>query len=167
VRIPSRCTSPFSSSEPLPRRYENAFGPYARLHHVGVAVRSITAMHPDLEWTFDPIQKVRVAFFSMHDLMIELVEPVGDDSPVRRSLEDNTKLLHICYEVDELAAALKASRSAGYAVIRPPKPAEAFGHRLIAWVYHRDLGLVELLERAPEDRKSAETSAVPTDSGAP
>ncbi|MFN0097680.1 MAG: VOC family protein [Gemmatimonadaceae bacterium] len=151
----------------MPSRYANAFGLSARLHHVGIAVRSIASMHPDLASTFDPIQKVRVAFVAMHDLTLELVEPVGEDSPVQRSLEEGVKLLHICYEVDRLEPALKSARSSGYAMIRAPAPAEAFDHRRIAWVYHRELGLVELLEREPANRSRAVTIAVATDPGAP
>jgi methylmalonyl-CoA/ethylmalonyl-CoA epimerase len=124
------------------------FGPSARLHHLGIAVPSIAAVEPALESTHDPIQKVRVAFYRQHDLTVELIEPAADDSPVRRSLEQGVKLLHTCYEVDRLEDAIAAGRTAGYMMIRPPVPATAFEGRRIAWVLSKDLGLVELLERA-------------------
>lgn len=124
------------------------FGPSATLHHVGIAVRSIAAAHPGLEATHDHIQKVNVAFFRMHDLVVEYIEPAAPDSPVRRSLEQGQKLLHVCFEVDRLEDAIAAGRSAGFQMIRPPVPATAFEGRRIAWVLSTQMGLVELLERA-------------------
>ncbi len=125
----------------------DAFGPDARLHHVGVAVKSIAAVRPDLMAVHDPIQKVRVAFFRLHDLTIELIEPAADDAPVHRSLRAGSTLVHTCFEVDDVDAALVSGRRAGYAMLRPPVPAVAFANRRIAWVMHRAFGLVELLER--------------------
>lgn len=125
------------------------FGSSARVHHVGIAVKSIAESRPDLVAIHDPIQRVRVAFFKLHDLTFELVEPVGDDSPVTHSLAVGAKLLHTCYEVDDLEAAIQSGRGAGFSMIRRPEPAVAFDGRRIAWVFHRVLGLVELLERAP------------------
>lgn len=126
----------------------NAFGADARLHHIGVAVGSIKEVNPELESVHDPIQRVRVAFFRMHDLTIELIEPAGENSPVEGSLAKGVKLLHTCFEVDRLEVAIASGRAAGFQPIRPPTPATAFGGRRIAWVYSRVLGLVELLERA-------------------
>ncbi len=126
----------------------HTFGPSAALHHVGVAVRSIAAAAPGLASTHDPIQKVNVAFFRMHDLVVEYIEPASEDSPVTRSLQQGQKLLHLCFEVDRLEEAITAGRTAGFQLIRPPVPATAFEGRRIAWVLSTQLGLVELLERA-------------------
>ena len=127
----------------------SAFGADARVHHVGIAVKSIAAYDATLETWHDPIQKVRVAFFTMHGITLELIEPAADDAPVLRSLKDGVKLLHTCFEVDVLEPALASGKAAGFQRIRPPAPATAFQERRIAWVFHRELGLVELLERAP------------------
>jgi len=122
------------------------FGSDAKLHHVGMVVPSIASVRPDLAVSEDPTQRVRVAFFQMHDLTVELVEPVGENSPVRRSLERGNKLLHTCFEVPELESAIESGRRAGFQLIRKPTPATAFGGRRIAWVFSQALGLVELLE---------------------
>jgi methylmalonyl-CoA/ethylmalonyl-CoA epimerase len=112
-----------------------------------MVVRSIVAVRPDLRIWHDPTQRVRVAFLRMHDLTVELVEPVSEDSPVRRSLAQGTKLLHTCFEVGSIDAAVQAGRDAGFRLIRPPTPAVAFDGRRIAWVFSPEFGLVELLER--------------------
>lgn len=128
-------------------QYET-FGATATLHHVGIAVRSIAAAAPGLASTHDPIQKVNVAFFRMHDVVVEYIEPAAEDSPVTRSIQQGQKLLHLCFEVDNLEDAIAAGRAGGFQMIRPPVPATAFEGRRIAWVLSTQLGLVELLERA-------------------
>ena len=124
------------------------FGMSARLHHVGIAAQSISEVDPAIEATYDPIQRVRVGFFNLHDLVIELVEPAGENSPIQRSLDNGVRLLHLCFEVDRIEDAVKTGRSHGFLPIRPPAPAAAFSGRRITWLFNKHFGLVELLERA-------------------
>jgi methylmalonyl-CoA/ethylmalonyl-CoA epimerase len=124
------------------------FGPTAVLHHIGLAVRGIDLTGlADLEVTLDPVQQVRVAFVTIGDTVIEILEPAGDDTPITQSLEKGVKLLHLCFEVDDIYRAMQVADSRGCKVIRPPVPAEAFGGRFIAWVYHPLWGLFELLSK--------------------
>jgi methylmalonyl-CoA/ethylmalonyl-CoA epimerase len=122
------------------------FGPEARFHHVGLAVRSIEEAASGIPNWEDPIQRVRVGFLDMHGAPIEFVEPVGDRSPVTRSLEKGQKLLHLCFEVPDLDAALRIGAERGFRALGPPAPAVAFGGRRICWVFSSIYGLVELLE---------------------
>lgn len=124
------------------------FGLSAKLHHIGIAVTSIATAMPEIERTHDRTQGVRVGFFRSHDVVIELIEPAAADSPVQQSIEQGRKILHLCFEVDDLEAAVESGREAGFLQIRPPTPATAFEGRRITWVFSRELGLVELLERA-------------------
>jgi methylmalonyl-CoA/ethylmalonyl-CoA epimerase len=133
-----------------------------RLHHVGFVVASIDDAMPGFvrsmmaEWdgrSFeDPLQKAKVAFLTTRagDPQIELVEPLSEDSPVRRFLQEKGGgLHHVCYEVAELERELADFRSRGAVIARRPKPAVAFGGRRIAWVITTEKLLVELLEEAP------------------
>lgn len=131
-----------------------------RLHHFGFVVSSIEksaesfarslAATWDRNIIFDPIQRVRVAFFqgpNNADPLIELVEPGEPGSPVSRFLERGGGLHHLCYEVRDLEAQLKSCKSAGSVVIRPPVPAVAFEGRRIAWAVTKNKLLMEFLER--------------------
>jgi len=122
------------------------FGDGARLHHLGVAVRSIEEVSPSSETITDPIQKVTVAFVRVNGIPFELIEPNGDHSPITRSLEKGVKLLHVCYSVPDLEMVIKACRKHGFHCIERPVPAVAFDNRKIAWVYSSQYGLFELLE---------------------
>lgn len=126
----------------------NIFGSDARLHHIGLAVSNIADIKAEgLVVTHDPNQKVRVAFIYIGGACIELIEPASADSPVSASLAKGIKLLHLCYEVNEIEHAVELAREAGMKVVQNPIAAEAFGRRKIAWVYHSLLGLFELLEK--------------------
>jgi len=142
-----------------------------RLHHVGYVVSSIEKCMPGFvrsmaaEWDGryfdDPIQKARVAFMTTRagDAQIELVEPLGQDSPVQRFLQRTGGALHhLCYEVDDLEQELKAFRSRGGLIVKPPKPAVAFGGRRIAWTMTAEKLLVELLEAAGTEAREQAVS---------
>lgn len=97
----------------------------------------------------DPIQSVKVAFLlPAHPgaPQIELVQPFGERSPVRRFLEAGGGLHHVCYEVPDIEAQLKFIQAQGAVLIRRPRPAVALENRLIAWVITRDKLLIEYLE---------------------
>jgi len=132
-----------------------------RLHHMGFVVADIATAMPAFvrsmaaEWDGqifeDPLQKAKVAFMTTRpgDAQIELVQPVGENSPVQRFLLQGGGMHHLCYEVASLEAELTSFRSRGAAIASRPKPAVAFGGRRIAWVITSEKFLVELLEQNP------------------
>jgi methylmalonyl-CoA/ethylmalonyl-CoA epimerase len=130
-----------------------------RLHHIGFVVADIATAMPAFvrsmaaEWDGkifeDPLQKAKVAFLTTRegDAQIELVQPIGDGSPVQRFLQEKGGgMHHLCYEVADLEAELTAFRERGASIASRPKPAIAFGGRRIAWVITSEKFLVELLE---------------------
>jgi methylmalonyl-CoA/ethylmalonyl-CoA epimerase len=122
------------------------FGPSARLHHVGIAVRSIDEAIAGLQSIEDPIQGVRVAFADLAGLTIELIEPASEKSPIDQSLKKGIKLLHLCIAVPSLEVALDHCRKHGFRKISSAQPAVAFDMREIVWVFSTVFGLVELVE---------------------
>ena len=85
-----------------------------RLNHVGVATPSITAsvaMYRETMGTepagdaFDlPAQGVRVCFVDAPNCQIELIEPLGAESPIAKFLEKNPLggQHHLCFEVADI-----------------------------------------------------------------
>lgn len=132
----------------------------ASLHHAGFVVRDIAAAIPGFVRSMgatwdgsiyaDPLQKVKVAFLVTRpgEPQIELVEPLGPDSPVSRFLgERGGGLHHLCYEVDDLERHMAEMKSRGALIAKRPKPAVAFGGRPIAWMLTAERLLLEFLER--------------------
>jgi methylmalonyl-CoA/ethylmalonyl-CoA epimerase len=115
------------------------------LHHLGFVVASISAVAEEFaasmsarwdgEVIHDPIQRVRVAFFSPADTrnpVFELVEPASEVSPVSNFLKKRGGLHHVCYEIDDLESGLREARGAGLVIVADPRPAVAFGGNRIA-----------------------------------
>ena len=100
------------------------------LHHVGYVVDSIaeriesfraSIAATEVSETFhDPIQRSRVVFLTLPTpgaVHLELVEPATPDSPVARFLEKGGGLHHLCYEVDDILAAVTLIRQLGVTVL--------------------------------------------------
>jgi methylmalonyl-CoA/ethylmalonyl-CoA epimerase len=129
--------------------------------HLGVAVASLEKALPVYEKLFgyrlrsgpfdDPIQKVRVCFLSRErtgDITIELVAPLGDESPVHRTLtKGGNSAYHACYQVDDLDQALQHLSANGCVLVSKPVPAVAFENRRIAWLYTPTRQLIEAVQK--------------------
>ena len=105
------------------------FGLGAELDHVGMAVTRIDDVAPGGNRTLDTTQKVTVAFFDLHGLKIEIIEPAADDAPVSKQMQKGVKLLHLCDRVKDLEAAIHVACEAGLMPIASPVPAPVFGGR--------------------------------------
>ena len=57
-----------------------------------------------------------------------------------------TTLYHICYEVVDIEEAIKNLKTKKFVVVQQPVKAIAFNNRLVSFLYHRNMGLVELLQ---------------------
>lgn len=132
------------------------FGEGTRFHHIGLAVNSIREICPSCEIFAEETQRVSLAFIQFHGITIELLEPAGDNSPIAKNLRDGVKLLHLCYEVPDLEAALDLCRPAGFHRLGPPAPTPVFHGRRLVWVFSKQFGLFELVEQ-----ERGETPALP------
>ena len=128
-------------------------------HHAGVAVRNLLEAIPIYRDLFgyevtsgpfdDSVQHVSVCFLSRGsgDPVIELVAPLGPNSPVDRTLKKGGGAYHICYEVPDIRAAIEHLETRGSVLLRGPSPAVAFAMREIAWLLTGEANLlVELVE---------------------
>lgn len=139
-----------------------------RFHHVGYAVADI---HAYLEEFFvpafrpvrvtdkvaDPIQQVSVCFAEMDGgTLIELVEPLGELSPVHAIIGSRRGgLYHVCYETEDLDAELAGLRRRQCMPLGKPVSAAAFDGRRIVFLLTPQRDLIELLEREGADRNAA------------
>lgn len=129
-----------------------------KIDHVGIAVgthaeaRSVyeDLLGLDLSSTDEVAsQGVRTAFYPCADVRLELLEPVGSDSPVGRFLESRGEgLHHIAFEVDDIEAELSRLKAQGVRLIdEVPRPG-AHNTR-IAFIHPKATRgvLTELVER--------------------
>ncbi|MEQ1616799.1 MAG: methylmalonyl-CoA epimerase [Terricaulis sp.] len=106
-----------------------------RLNHVGIAVPSIEAAkatYRDLYGVGEraitetrelPAQGVRFAFVNLPNSQIELIEPLGENSPITKFLERNPKggQHHVCFEVVDIYAARDEMVRKGATVLNEPR----------------------------------------------
>lgn len=128
------------------------------LNHVGVATPSIeksVAMYRDLlgatviREAFDlPAQGVRVCFIDTPNSQIELIEPLGEASPIHGFLAKNPAggQHHVCFEVPDIHAAKAELEAKGAKILGEPRIG-AHG-TLVIFIHPKDMGgvLVELME---------------------
>lgn len=133
-----------------------------RLNHIGVATPSITdsiAHWRDvmgattIHAPFDlPAQGVRVCFVDTPNTQIELIEPLGADSPIHGFLAKNPAggQHHVCFEVPDIHAAHAEFTAMGKCVLGPPRIG-AHGTPIF-FVHPRDMGgmLTEIMETPKE-----------------
>jgi len=101
--------------------------PPSKIDHLGIAVHSIdeaSRFYRDVlalsfEGTEEVLdQKVRIAFFQIGEVRIELLEPVAEDSPIAKFLDKyGPGMHHVAYRVDDLRATLAALKAAGVRLI--------------------------------------------------
>lgn len=107
--------------------------PPSKIDHIGIAVRSLedaSRFYRDvlgLEYGGTeeiPDQKVRVAFFQVGEVRVELLEPTAEDSPVAKFLEKRGPgFHHLAYRVTDLNDTISSLRSAGVRLIdETPRP---------------------------------------------
>ncbi len=129
-------------------------------HHLGVAVKSIDKTVPVYRDLFgyqvlsgpfdDPIQRVSVCFVGHGEpggIVIELIAPLGDKTPIDGLLAKGGGAYHVCYEVADLDRTLATLASKKCVVVSKPVPAVAFNQRRIAWLFTPTQQLIELLEQ--------------------
>jgi methylmalonyl-CoA/ethylmalonyl-CoA epimerase len=115
-----------------------------RVHHIAVAVHSIVEALPAFGDALGLIvthteqvesQGVRVAILPVGATCLELVEPMDETSPVKRFLGRHGEgIHHICFEVDDLEAALAQLKERGMRLVDDQPRLGADGAR-IAFVH--------------------------------
>jgi methylmalonyl-CoA/ethylmalonyl-CoA epimerase len=129
-----------------------------RLNHVGVATPSIensVALYRDLLGATqigDPFdlaaQGVRVCFVDAPNSQIELIEPLGADSPIVKFLEKNPLggQHHVCFEVEDIDAARVWFEGKGARILGPTRIG-AHGTPIF-FLHPKDMGgmLTEIME---------------------
>ena len=93
-------------------------------------------------------QKTKVGFFKIGESNIELVQPAEPDSPLVKFLETKGQgIHHICFEVDDVEAEVKAYLEKGATMV-DQKPRPGAHNTKVAFVHPKSSGgvLIELCE---------------------
>jgi methylmalonyl-CoA/ethylmalonyl-CoA epimerase len=131
-----------------------------RLNHVAIAVRDIAKASAVYRETLgaevsdkvpQPDHGVNTVFITLPNTKIELLEPLGDDSPIAKFLERNPDggIHHICYEVDDIIAARDQLKSRGARVLGSGEPRIGAHGKPVLFLHPKDFcGTLVEIEQA-------------------
>lgn len=142
------------------------------MHHIAYCVKSIEKArkkYEDLGFQvskrvgnqnvqLDYERNIKILFLEngIDSCMIELVEVLNPEkpSPVDFILKggagnySDSIPYHICYEVDDIDAAIMELRKKHFVLINPKAPTtEVLYHKCVAFLFNRASGIIELIER--------------------
>ena len=131
-----------------------------RLNHVAIAVPDLTAAAVLYGGALgakvsapvaQPKHGVTVVFVELPNTMIELLQPLGDESPIAGFLARNPSggIHHVCYEVDDILAARDQLRASGARVLGDGEPKIGAHEKPVLFLHPKDfLGTLIELEQA-------------------
>ncbi len=120
-----------------------------RLNHVAIAVPDLTAAAAQYRDVLgarvsDPVDQpshgVTVVFVELPNTKIELLHPLGEDSPIRAFLERNPAggMHHVCYEVEDILAARDRLVEAGARVLGDGEPKTGAHDKPVLFLHPKD-----------------------------
>ncbi|MBL6773121.1 MAG: methylmalonyl-CoA epimerase [Alphaproteobacteria bacterium] len=128
-----------------------------RLNHVAIAVPDLAEAADVYAGTLGaeisapqplPEHGVTVVFVTLPNTNIELLEPLGEDSPIARFLEKNPAggMHHLCYEVQDIGAARDRLLAAGARVLGDGEPKIGAHGKPVLFLHPKDFSgtLIEL-----------------------
>jgi methylmalonyl-CoA/ethylmalonyl-CoA epimerase len=131
-----------------------------RLNHVAIAVRDIAAASRVYRDTLgaevsapEPVPEhgVTVVFISLPNTKIELLEPLGADSPIAKFLDKSPDggIHHVCYEVEDIEAARDQLVRSGARVLGNGEPKIGAHGKPVLFLHPKDFcGTLVELEQA-------------------
>ncbi len=130
-----------------------------RLNHVAIAVPDLDAASAQYASTLgadigppqdEPDHGVTVVFITLPNTKIELLYPLGENSPIAGFLEKNPSggIHHICYEVDDITAAAAQLTASGARVLGDGTPKIGAHGKPVLFLHPKDFNgtLIELEE---------------------
>jgi methylmalonyl-CoA/ethylmalonyl-CoA epimerase len=130
-----------------------------RLNHVAIAVPDLAAAAAKYRDTLGakiseplalPEHGVTTVFVNLPNTKIELLEPLGGNSPIAKFLERNPDggIHHLCYEVDDILAARDRLKAEGARVLGDGEPKRGAHGKPVLFLHPKDFNgtLVEIEE---------------------
>lgn len=128
-----------------------------RLNHVAIAVPDLTAAADQYRDTLgakvgapqdEPDHGVTVVFIELPNTKIELLYPLGENSPINGFLEKNPSggIHHICYEVEDIEASARQLIEKGARVLGGGRPKIGAHGKPVLFLHPKDFNgtLIEL-----------------------
>ncbi len=127
-----------------------------KIHHIGYLVKKIDraiqafeglGFEREAEIVFDEYRGIDICFMVKDGYRVELVSPSNKDSIVYELQKKyGNSPYHFCYICDDAVTTIDELRRNGYVRLDEPHEAVAFDNKIVCFLIHPYLGMIELLE---------------------
>lgn len=127
-----------------------------KVHHIGYVVKNVEndveqflnlGFVKTSDFIIDESRQIKIMFVKNESCLLELIEPLSADSSAQSILKKNgNSPYHVCFITEDIEKEVRRLRGEGYLNILKASPAVAFDHNLVAFMYKKETGLIEILE---------------------
>lgn len=134
------------------------------IDHIGIVVRSLErgihqwvtvfGYNQMTEIVENTRQKVKVVFLKKENsIIVKLIEPSNDDSPIFEYAKKGGGLHHLCFRCDNIQNEINTLKEKRMRLLTPPEPGEAFENEDIAFLFGQNGINIELIDTDKKAKK--------------
>lgn len=121
-----------------------------KLNHIAIAVADLKSASDLYRIAFNakvsapqalPEHGVTTVFIELENTKLELLQPLGDNSPIARFVENNPAggIHHYCIEVDDIQAAIKTAEAHNIRILGNGSPKIGAHGKPVVFIHPKDM----------------------------
>lgn len=126
-----------------------------KVNHIGIFTKNIDKTLDEYQRlgfvlktkiVYDSLRNIKVVLLEFDEIIIELIEANDNNS---FKIFDKLSFpvgYHVCFQVKDLDNTVQKLIEDSYHLITPPLPTKLFDNKRVVFLYHKYIGLLELLE---------------------
>lgn len=130
------------------------------VHHIGYLVKDMEKARDALEAlgysteqdvVFDEFRGIDISFYIKDGYRVELISPKTEESVVTGLMKRiGNSPYHLCYSSEDFDNDVAELRGKGFMPMDKPAPAPALQGKMVTFLMHRNLGIIEILDKGKE-----------------
>ena len=97
---------------------------------------------------FDDKRNVKILFIHNREYRIELIESLGENSPIRNILKKSGSTpYHLCYESENILEDIELLKNNNFILISELSESRAINDKKVCFLYNKQIGIIELVEK--------------------
>ncbi|HPZ75121.1 MAG TPA: VOC family protein [Candidatus Pacearchaeota archaeon] len=128
-----------------------------KVHHIGYAVKNLDeafnifkllGFEKENEKVIDDKRNVKILFIHNREYRIELIESLGENSPIRNILKKSGSTpYHLCYESENILEDIELLKNNNFILISELSESRAINDKKVCFLYNKQIGIIELVEK--------------------
>ncbi len=128
-----------------------------KVHHIGYAVKNLDeafnifkllGFEKENEKVIDDKRNVKILFIHNREYRIELIESLGENSPIRNILKKSGSTpYHLCYESENILEDIELLKNNNFILISELSESRAINDKKVCFLYNKQIEIIELVEK--------------------